>query len=62
MISTPAKLPLEDAQIQATLASIAYAGDTLNGAEPSLAELHAAINHQLTTEPTYATGLNWHLV
>ncbi len=60
--SAARKFPLKDAQVQATLAAIAYAGDTLNGAEPTPAELHAAIGHQLACRPHYATGQDWHLV
>lgn len=54
--------PLADAQVHATLASIAYAGDTLNGAEPTLDALHAAINHQLNCTPQYPTKTDWTLV
>ena len=32
------QFPLTQAQVQTTLASIAYAGDTLKGAHPTLAE------------------------
>ena len=56
------KFPLQAAQVQTTLACIAYAADTLNDAEPSLDELHAAISHQLNGKPCYATGQNWKLV
>ncbi|MEL7116040.1 MAG: hypothetical protein AAGP08_10685 [Pseudomonadota bacterium] len=53
--------PLTDAQVQGTLASIAYAGDTLNNASPTLDQLHVAINKQLNMRPHYATGMNWKL-
>lgn len=53
---------LEDAQVHTTLASIAYAGDTLNDADPTLHQLHAAINHQLNCFPQYAIGTDWSLV
>ena len=54
--------PLKAAQVQATLASIAYAGDTLNGAHPSLTELHSHISHELNCGTSYATGTEWSLV
>ena len=53
---------LGDAQCHTTLAAIAYAGDTLNGASPSIDTLHAAINHQLSCYPHYACGTDWSLV
>lgn len=56
------KFPLADAQVQGTLASIAYAGDTLNNADPSLDQLHGAINTQLNCRPQYATKTQWKLV
>lgn len=54
--------PLPDAQVQATLAAIAYAGDMEHHANPSIDALHAAISHQLSCKPHYATAQNWHLV
>lgn len=53
---------ISDAQVYATLAAVAYAGDTLNDADPSLETLRTAINHQLDDKPTYATGSDWSLV
>ena len=54
--------PLKDAQVHGTLASIAYAGDTLNDDNPTIEALHGAINHQLNSRPHYATGHDWKLV
>jgi len=58
----PAPFPLHDAQIHTTLAAIAYAGDTLNGASPSPAELRTAIKEQIYLRPGYATGTDWSMI
>jgi len=62
ILMTSTAFPLQDAQVQCTLASIAYAGDTLNDASPSLEQLHIAINTQLNSRPDYATKTCWKLV
>jgi len=53
--------PLADAQTFATLAAIAYAGDMEKDANPTIEELHKAINTQLKDRPHYATGDDWSL-
>jgi hypothetical protein len=59
-MATPA-FPLSDAQVFATLAAIAYAGDEKNNANPSIETLHGSIARQLNARPTYATAHDWHL-
>lgn len=51
--------PLHDAQVQMTLASIAYAGDQIDHANPREPQLRAAIKEQLYNRPKYATCGDW---
>ena len=56
------RFPLRDAQVQMTLAAIAYAGQGNSPELHSAPQIRAAINRQLTAHPEYATGSDWSLI